>query len=84
MIDDGETGVFAFGRGLQRREFDIPDVSQWGAGIDEIQQAAADAADRRNVELLRPHLLSEWRVAQLLGAVECGSSAPNLETDGTD
>ena len=69
MIDALEAGV----AGVVRRdgvEIDVPDAAQLARRIDEIKEAAAEPAHRRDFQFAGADRLPEGHVAQPLGAVE--------------
>src|SRR5215510_4647373 len=83
MIDGREAGIAPiFCR--HRLELDVPDLCEFAARIEEIEQTSAHAADGGNFKLARTDLLPERRVAQLLGAVKGGRCAIDHEPDGAN
>ena len=62
-------------------ELDVPDPPQLAAGIQEIDQAAADAAHGRDVELAGADRLAERIVEQQLGAFERGGGVVDFQSE---
>ena len=58
MVDCDKTGIGAALMG-DRLEIDGPQAIEPALAIDEVQQAAADAADGRDLELARTNALAE-------------------------
>ena len=63
-------------------ELDVPDLAQVALGIDEVDQAAAEAAHRRDLQLAGADGLAEGLVEQLLRAVERGGGILHPQADG--
>ena len=68
--------------GATRVEIDVPDAAQLARRIDEIEEAAAEPAHRRNFQFAGADRLPEGHVAQPLGAVEGPGGVVHLEADG--
>ncbi len=67
-----------------RREFDVPDAAEFALAIDEIDEAAAEAAHRRNLEFAWADRLAERLVVHELRAIERRGRIIDLEADGAD
>ncbi len=65
-------------------ELDIPDAAKLALGIDEINQAAAEPAHRRNFEFAGPDRLTERPVEQLFGTRQGRRRIIDLQTDGAN
>ena len=65
-----------------RIEIDLPQLAEVGDVVDEINEAAAKPAHRRNVELARPDGLMERTVEQPLRAVERCFRVIDAQRDG--
>src|SRR5207237_3992537 len=95
MVDLGETGARktptlpspacggGFEWGCQRSEIDVVD-RVLAVAVDEVDQAAADALDGRDVELHRPELAVHWLGAELDRAVIGRGGILDAERDGAD
>ena len=79
MVDGVETiltGIAAY-----RLEIEVPVLA---GGFQKIQQAAADAADRRNFEFARPDRLLEGERLQRLRARHGPAGIIDIHSDGAD
>ena len=84
MVDRDEAGPRP---GRLRRdglEVDLPQPAERARAVDEIEEAAADAADRRDVELPGVDALAEGRRQQRRGAVEHRMGVVDPEAEGAD
>ena len=85
VIDRGEAGFGAFVRSASPASNSTSQtLAKLAARVEEIQQAAAHAAHRRDFQFAGPDLLAERRVVQLLGAIERRLGAGDLEPDGAN
>src|SRR5687767_6295153 len=69
-------------RRLSRLEFDVPYPTQIGAAIYEIDEAAADPAHGRDLQLPGTHRLVERLVEQGLRPTEGSGGIVNHQADG--
>src|SRR5215213_11145098 len=65
-------------------EVDVPDAGRSACPIDEVDEAAAEAAHRRNLELARPDPLAERLVDQLHGALDRRRGVGDPQRDRAD
>ena len=80
MVDGDEAG--GVGSLLARYlELDVPYPPQLALCIEEVDEAAADAAHRRDLELARPHRLTERLIEQQRRPVEGGRGIVHREAD---
>ena len=77
-------GAGAAAAALRRVEVDVPQPAELALAVDEIEQAAAEPAHRRDFQLAGPDRLAERRVAQLLGAVERRRGVVDLQAHRAD
>ena len=82
VVDGGESGVAA--RLASVVELDVPHAAERTGRIEEIDQAAAHAAHRRDVELARADGLAERRIEQQGGALEGGRCIVDGEPQRAD
>src|SRR5207248_9386431 len=82
VIDGGQARA-AIGGLAGILELDLPDAAERAGRIEEIDQAAADAAHRRDVEFARPDRLAEWRIEQQGGPLERRRGVVYLEAERT-
>ncbi len=84
MVDRHQPG--ACGRGILAGglELDLPHARQVALGIDEVEQAAAHAADRWNLQLAGADGLPEGMIEKLARPVERRGGIVDLEADGAN
>src|SRR6185437_1318682 len=82
MVDGRQSSAAILLRRGGWLELDVPDLAKLAGRVEEINQAAAHPPHRRNLQFAGADLLAEWRIAQLLGAIERRRSALHLQADG--
>ena len=83
MVDAGEPGVAGPGAVLDGHEVDVVDGAL-AVTVDQVDETAADALDRRNIELHRPDMAMEGLRPQLLGPLIRGGPVLDPERHRTD
>ena len=83
VVDARQPGVGVAGR-LRPASNSVSHTAELAAWIDEIEEAAADPADRRDFQFARADRLAEGRVAERFGAVQALAGIVDLEADGAD
>src|SRR5665213_3909090 len=68
----------------QRHEIDIVDRAARPVAVDEVDEAAADPLDRRDVQLHRPDAARDRLGAQFGGAAVRGGGVADAERDRAD
>ena len=65
-------------------ELDVPDVAEHRAAVEDVDQAAADATDRRDFQFSRPYRLFECLDAKRTGSCHRGVGILHIQPDGID
>src|SRR5262249_12819904 len=84
MVEGDEPRLRAAVGPWRRVKVDLPMAAEVSLVVDEIEEAAAEPAHGRNVDLAGPHHLPERQVEELGGAAERHGSVIDLQRHGAD